>query len=119
MPVASVSRADAGAIEQDLIPLSIAAIRLIADFPCDLYRFDAATRKSVLYRGRNLRATAHDLNQLLENGEEVLYVKGQQLARCQKLLEQQLEQLLERDDIPPAERLNLLVTLVDQVVKRS
>ncbi len=119
MPAAAVSRADAAAIEMDLTPVSIAAIRLLTDFPCDLYRRDSSTGKSVLYRSRNLPFAPRDLDQLITNGEQTLYVKVRDFVRCQTLLEEQLEELLTRDDIPPADRLALLITVVDPMIKRS
>jgi HD-GYP domain-containing protein (c-di-GMP phosphodiesterase class II) len=119
MSVVGRSGAGPAATELDLTPVSIAALRLLDDFPCDLYRLDSSTGRGVLYRSRDLRATRQDLDQLIENGEEMLYVKVREMVRCQDLLDQQLDDLLEQDEIPAAERLGLLVTVVDPMVKRS
>ena len=119
MSAAGVIGAEGAATELDLTPVSIAAIRLLDDFPCDLYRVDPVTGTALLYRSRSLRATPGDLKLLMDNGEQTLHVKVRDFVRCQELLEQQLEYLLQREDISPAERLGLLVTVVDPMIKRS
>ncbi len=119
MTVAARGAADAASTELELTPVSIAAIRLLDDFPCDLYRVDPSTGARLLYRSKNLRATRADLSQLLENGEQTLYVSVRDFVRCQSLLEDQLEQLIQRQDISPAERLGLLVSVVDPMIKRN
>ncbi len=119
MPTASVTGIAAANKELELTPVSIAAIRLLDDFPCDLYRVDPVTGKATLYRSRNLRATRQDLQQLVDNGEQMLHVPVKDFMQCQELLESQLEHMLRKKDVPASDCLNLLVTVVDPIIKKT
>lgn len=104
---------------RDFVNVPITAIQLVDEFPCDLYRIDAETGKPMLYRAASIRHRKDDLSHLLENGERALYVPFADYQQSQALLEEQWEGHLKRSDIPASQRLELLITLVDPMIRRS
>lgn len=91
------------------VPISAAPV-LLGEMNADLtiYLKMADRAVPVLYRKAGTGQSAPDFERLRENGVVSLLVKGEDLGRCEQMLEEGLSNVLGDGDVPPEQKADLV-----------
>jgi hypothetical protein len=104
------------AIEEAVIPISVATLIPETVPAVSLYLSDGAERSYRLYRGPEHLVSASDINNLRSRGVSNLYVAGDDYRRYQSYLRKNLDRMLDDESVPADRRVGCLTEVVRDVL---
>ncbi len=102
-----------------LQPMRISTLKFLPDLKWDLYVMDDGNPVPLLFRSAGMPTTVDDFDKLERRGVEDLHLTNEDYASCVEQLKSGLDDLLQRDDIPPEHRCGLLQAAVAVEVEKS
>jgi HD-GYP domain-containing protein (c-di-GMP phosphodiesterase class II) len=98
------------------VPTSL--IRALRDCRCDLYRTVAWSSEPALYCTGDAPLTDEQSSELSEEKIDFLYIRQKDSDRLHSLFRENLENIVQLDDIPLADRYHLVRSIVNTELKR-
>ncbi|MBX7165972.1 MAG: HD domain-containing protein [Pirellulales bacterium] len=106
----------------EFVPIALASLFTARQLTFDLYLFEEAVRRPVLFRARQVELTREDVASLEARGVRSLFIRATALDQFQSLLSASLDDALADEDVPTLDRLAILqdtaAPLLSQALQR-